>query len=380
MQTINIGMIGGGFMCKSHSNAYRTAQYIFTDIGARAHLSALCVRDGNKAPSIAERYGFNTFYTSLEALLANRDIDLFDVCVPAEYHKSVSLPIIGAGKNLLCEKPLALTVADAKEMLASAEEKGVRHFVGFNYRFMPAVRMAQKMIADGVIGHPRHMRVRYFQQSGADQDKLFETIRYVRTPNCGTLQEIGTHAIDQMRFLFGEISALGAMTATYTRERKSQSGDFRTVAVEDVASAIVSFQNGATGVLECSGAFWGQKNHLSWEIFCSEGTLTWDLESPNYLGIYIKNNSDYADGTTMVNVTGGNHPYAEYWWPGAHNLGWEHAQINMIAGILENLAGGNMAQPVATFLDGYRTAVIVDAVRESARTGNRIDLMSRYEF
>ena len=380
MKEIKVGIIGGGFMCKAHANGYKTSQYIFSELGIRAALEAVCVRSTDKAQALAEKYGFANAYAGVDALLAAGNVDLYDICVPAETHRQVALDVIAAGKPVLCEKPLALGAEDAREMLLAAQRQGIQHYVGFNYRFLPAVRMARDMIADGVLGSPRHMRVSYFQQNGADHEKLYENIRYVRTPKCGSLQEIGTHAIDQMRFLIGELKTVTAMTTTFTTERNTAAGERVAVSNEDMAAALVTFENGTTGVLECSGAYWGKKNQLSWEIFCTEGSVTWNLENPNYLGIYVKNNPQYSDGVCMVNVTGNGYPYGEVWWPGSHNLGWEHGHVNMIAGVLENLAAQEERQPVATFLDGYRTAVIVDSIRESSGTGQKIELSKRFSL
>jgi predicted dehydrogenase len=379
MKEINIGIIGGGFMCRAHANGYKTARYIFSDLGVRANLQAICMRSEEKAKVIAEKYGFASAYASVDALLAAGNIDLYDICVPAQSHKTIALDVITAGKTVLCEKPLALCPEDAREMYLAARSRGIDGYVGFNYRFMPAVMMARSMIAGEVLGSPRHMRVSYFQQNGADSGKFYENIRYVNTPGCGSLQEIGTHAIDQMRFLIGELQTVSAITTTFTPERQTISGERVKVTNEDMAAAIVTFDNGVTGVLECSGAYWGKKNQLSWEIFCSEGAMFWNLENPNYLGVYKKDCSKYTDGVSMVNVTGGDYPYGKYWWPGSHNLGWEHGTINMVAGVLENMAAGKHLQPVATFCDGYKTAVIVDAIRRSAKTGKRIDLFSKFE-
>lgn len=380
MRDIRVGIVGGGFMCKAHVNGYLTARYMFPNLNARAVLEAICVRTPGKARLMAERYGFSSAYESVCKLLADDRIDLYDICIPAESHGEAVFPIIEAGKTVLCEKPLSLHAAEAKQMVLTAKARGIQNYVGFNYRFMPAVRMARNMLEEGVLGRVRHMRVSYFQQNGADSDKQFEQIRYIRTPDCGSLQEIGTHAIDQMRFLVGELCTVSAITANFTPERKTEDGKLVSSANEDMAAAVVTFENGVTGSLECSGAYFGKKNQLSWEIFCSKGSVSWNLENPNYLGVYQKDSSIYTDGVAMVNVTGGDYPYAANWWPGAHNLGWEHGHINMIAGILENMAAGAPVQPVATFLDGYRASVIVEAIRESSRTGKRIDLTARYQI
>lgn len=378
MKQINVGVIGGGFMCKAHSNAYKTSRYIFSDLGVRAGLEAICVRKDDRAAALEEKFEFKKHYINIDDILNDENIDLFDICVPAETHAEVFEKVIEKAKPVLCEKPLALNSGDALKMLKAAEKAGVNNYVGFNYRFLPAVRAAREMLAGGELGAVRHARVSYFQPTGADVDKFYENCRYVRTPGCGSLQEIGTHAIDQLRFLIGEFKTVSAMTSIYTPTRKTAEGETLAVTNEDAAAALITFECGATGVLECSSSFWGTKNRLSWEIFCTEGTVTWNLENPNYLNIYKKGRTGFDDGFITVNVTGGDFPYGKYWWPGSHNLGWEHGQINMIAGILENEAAGRRVQPVATFKDGYRAAAIVDAIRKSSKTGEKIVLTDEF--
>ena len=379
MRELKVAVIGGGFMCKAHVNGYRTARYIFPELGVRAKLAAICVRDEEKARSLARNYEFTRAYADLDALLQDRSIDLYDVCVPAQAHTQTVLKVLKAGKTVLCEKPLALHTEEAKRMLLTARSNGVSGFTGFNYRFFPAVMLARQMLLKKELDTLRHMRVSYFQQNGADENRRFDTLRYACTPDCGSLQEIGTHAIDQMRFLAGEMESISAMTKTFVPNRTDTRGQQRTVENEDMGAALVRFVSGATGVLECSGAYWGRKNRLAWEIYCSEGSLFWNLEEPNYLGICKKSDCVEADGICKVNVTGGTYPYGNNWWPGGHNLGWEHGQVNMLAAVLQNISENNLTQPVATFQDGYRTAVIVEAIRASSRTGRTIEVLPLFE-
>ena len=369
MKNLNVAVIGGGFMCKAHVNGYRTARYIFSDLGVRAELAAVCVRDEGKAQALMQKYEFSRGYTDLDALMQDGSIDIYDVCTPAQTHAQIVQKLLPAGKTILCEKPLALHSNEAEAMLAGARRFGTTGYTCFNYRFFPAVLLARQMLKENALGTLRHMRVSYFQQSGADEARYFDTLRYACTPDCGSLQEIGTHAIDQMRFLAGELESVSAMTKIFVPRRPDAQGGMHAAVNEDMGAALVQFMSGATGVLECSGAYWGRKNRLAWEIYCSEGSLFWNLEEPNILGICRKS---AEDGICRVNVTGGGYPFAGRWWPGAHNLGWEHGQVNMLASVLQNTAQNDSVQPVATFLDGYRAAVIVDAIRDSARSGRRV--------
>ncbi len=379
-QRIGIGMIGTGFMCKAHTNAYRTIPYVCGDAQYRPELAALCGRDLEKTREKAALYGYRTAYSGWSEMLRDPSVDVVDVCSTDQTHAPAVLDAIRAGKNVLCEKPLALSAEQAGEMYRAARDAGIVHMVSFNYRFLPAVRLAYLLIRDGVIGEPRHMRVKYYQQGGADGEQPIEDTWYARPPKSGVLQGIGTHAIDQARFLLGEIASLSAVAGTYVKTRPDRSGGRVPVEVEESAEAAVQFAGGATGIVECSCVAWGRKNQLAWEIYGSRGSLSFDLESPNYLNIYLEKENSLRDGFAAVNVTGAKYPFMQYWWPEGHNLGWEHAHINLLAHYLDCVARRERPDPLgATFEDGYRAAVIVDAIRESARGGNRIDLLPRYE-
>lgn len=380
-KTIGIGLLGTGFMCKAHSNAYKTIPYMFNNAVHVPELVEIGGSSNEKAQAAAERYGFASYSEGWEHMIKNPDINTIDICTPDKYHVQPALDAILAGKNVICEKPLALSGAEAAKLVSAAEKAGVLTMTGFNYRFIPAVRLAYELLRQGILGEIYHMNVRYFQAGGADPDQLFEDTWYARPPKCGVLQGIGTHAIDQARFLAGEVKSLSALATTHVKTRKTKEGGSAKVDIEDSARAIVEFESGATGAIECSCMAWGRRNQLAWEINGSKGSVSFDLEEPCYLNVFLKEASDkYVSGFTRVNVTLPDHPFMDIWWPAGHNTGWEHAHINMIAHFLDCVAEGKPVAPLgATFTDGFKAAVIVDSIRESSRTGQRIDISSAYK-
>jgi predicted dehydrogenase len=377
---IRVGVLGGGFIAKAHTNGYKTIPYMFSDFGIEPVLASIVEANGELAQKASERYGYESCYADWNAMLSGADIDLVDVCLPDALHVQAAKDAIEAGKAILLEKPMSLNRQDAAMLTKLAAEKGVVNMVCFNYRFIPAVRFAYELIQKGAIGKLYHMRVGYYQEGGRNPDQLYEDTWYARPPKSGVLQGIGTHAIDQARFLMGEIVSLSAEATTHNEERKSKNGGTVKVDVEDSARAVVRFESGASGTIECSCVATGHRNGLEWEINGSKGSLKFNLEEPSYLKVYLVESVDsLVSGFTNVNVNLPGHPYMDVWWPAGHNIGWEHGHINMIAHMLECVAGKkNVAPLAATFADGCKTEAIVDCIRESSRAGKRIDMKAIY--
>ncbi|MDR3336440.1 MAG: Gfo/Idh/MocA family oxidoreductase [Treponema sp.] len=371
---IGVGMVGTGFMCKAHSNAYKTIPYMFQPEYEIALAEIGGTSDGS-ASAGAKRYGFEKSSIGWKELINNPDVSLVDVCTPDHFHIQPVLDAIEKGKHVLCEKPIALNAEDAAKMLKAAKKAGVVHASSFNYRFMAPVRLAYEMIRQGVIGTIYHMYVHYFQEGGANPENLYENTWYARPPHSGILQGIGTHAIDQARFLAGEIATVTGIASIDVKQRPGQEGGKKTVKIEDSARALVEFESGATGVIECSAMAWGRRNQLYWEIYGSKGSLIFDLEEPNYLKVYLAEwNGKSASGFMNINVNLPGHPFTDIWWPGGHNTGWEHGHINMIAHLLSCINSGEKVEPLgATFEDGFKSAAMVDAIRLSSKEERRID-------
>jgi len=246
----------------------------------------------------------------------------------------------------------------------------------FNYRFMPAVRLAKDLIAAGEVGTVYHMRVNYLQMAGHDPSISPDEAWYSAWPHSGGLQGIGSHAIDQCRFLVGEIKSLAATVRAFHPERARPSAGCPAVTADEGAAAVLEFENGALGVLESSVVATGRKNYLSWEINGSKGSLRWDLEHPNSLFACLESAGRPAlQGFAEISVTEHDHPYVAPWWPHGHNLGWEHGHIIEKFHFLDAVARGGPMHPCnATFEDGYRVAVIIDAMRRSSDSGQRIEI------
>jgi predicted dehydrogenase len=373
-RTVGIGMLGYGFMGKVHTNAYLKIPYSFATPAAYPELVAICGRNAARAADAAARLRYRGYYTDWAQMVRDADVDIFDNVTPDNQHCAPSIAAAEAGKHVICEKPLAMTVRDAAAMLEAAERAGVKHMCCFNYRFFPAVRLARELIDQGAIGKVYHFRGRYLQEPGHNPQAPLEDAWYASGTKSGILLGIGSHLIDMARFLLGEIVALSGLTRTYNTTRLSRAGVQETVAADEGNLALVEFASGATGTLESSGVATGHRNQHTWEINGSQGSLAWDLEDPNHLQVFIDGGPLPAvRGFTNVSVTDPGHPLGVVYLPVGHNAGWEYGHVHALHHFVDCVANDKPVAPYgATFEDGYRCQVIMDAIVRSSSSGQRI--------
>jgi predicted dehydrogenase len=359
---VGVGMLGYGFMGKAHSNALRTLPYIDWHSRVRPELVAIAGRTEERVREAATRYGFLGYYTDWRGLVADQRISIFDNAASDPAHVDPTLAAIAAGKHVVCEKPLAHSVADARRMWEAAERAGVKHLCCYNYRFVPAVRLARDMLRRGELGDVYQARFRYSQDW--------------RPPSPGG-SGLDCHAIDLARFLVGEITSVSALfTNPVTLPEQRRGGAVSGPA--DVMASLVCFANGATGTIDASACAPSRRNLLAWEINCARGTLVWNLERLNELQVTAARDSgDTVDGLLDVLVCEPGHPYMDLWWPSGHVLGWEHAHINMFAHFLRCVGEDRSVGPDgASFMDGYRATLISEAMFSAATTGRRVDIVA----
>jgi predicted dehydrogenase len=376
---VGVGMLGYRFMGRAHSNAYHRMPMFFWPPAARPRLVAMCGRTGPAVEEAAMRLGYEGYYTTLEEMLADPRIALFDNCASPDAHAAPTLAAIQAGKHVLCEKPLATTAADAHKMWQAARAAGVVHMTGFNYRLVPAVRFVRDLIDQGTIGQIYSFRGCYLQEGGDNPDRPW-TWRSDRSKGgYGAIGDIGVHIIDLARFLVGEITALTAMTQTFVKERPmpDRPGEMGKVTVDDVFVSTVAFANGAIGTIEASKVATGRKNQNTFEINGSKASVVFDLERLNELQIYLKEGTpDGLQGFSTVSITERNHPFYQFWWPHGHIIGWEHSFVHEVNVLLRAIVLGEPVSPyAATFEDGYRALAVGEAALKSAESGRRIEMI-----
>lgn len=376
IKEVRMGLLGCGFMGKCHTNAYKKIPYIYPQAGFAPRLLVLCDQNHQIVEQEAARYGYEEFTTDWHEMIDDPRVDVVDNCGPDPVHPEPSIAALEAGKHVICEKPMAVSVEDARRMRDAAQKAPAKSMCTFNYRFLPAVRLAKDMIDSGQLGTIYHVRVNYLQMAGHDPSLPPHRAWYAAWPHSGGLQGIGSHAIDQCRFLVGEIKSVSALVRTFNPDRAIASAADPNVTADEGTAAVLDFENGAVGVLESSVVATGRRNFLSWEINASKGSLKWDLEHPNSLfACLVGPEGQSRLGFTEISVTEADHPHVAPWWPHGHNIGWEHCHIIEKFHFLDAVANEKEVSPDnATFEDGYRVAAVIDAMRRSSDLGARIDL------
>jgi predicted dehydrogenase len=376
-QVIGIGMLGSGRMARAHSLAYNRLRDTRWPPDILPRLVAVCGRNEAKLQAAAQRFGYAGYYFDWEDLIADPDVQVIDNSTQPYMHPAASIAALQAGKHVICEKPLAPTMEEARAMRDAALASGLVHMVGFNHRFVPALRLAQELIRKGALGDIHLFRAQYLQEFRRDPLlPAFPGLPEYR--GRGSLNNIGSHIIDMSRFLIGEIAAVSGKALAHIGRRPSSTDLSRIVEVTDDDSFhfVAEFANGVTGVLEGSSVATGYKNYLAIEVNGSRGTVRFNLERMNELQVYtMDRETPEAMGFTDVLVTESNHPLIKHWWPRGHIIGWEANFVHELGHLLECVSAGRGVSPEgATFEDGYKAALIAEAVRESSRQGRRIEV------
>ncbi len=375
---VGVGMLGYAFMGKAHTNAFKKIPYMIYPPPAVPLLVAIAGRNQEAVEEAAKRYGYKGYYTDWRKMLENPRIQLFDNGGPNDAHAEPCIAAAKIGKHLLCEKPLARCAEEAKSMLDTAERAKVKHMVGFNYRFVPAIRQAYELIQSGALGRIYHFRAMYLQEwimPHYNVPKIWRLDK--KTAGSGALGDLGSHIIDLSRFLIGEVKSVSAMTKTFVNERPLLDGNGNAkVDVDDAFVACVEYENGVIGTLEASRFAGGRKNYQVFEINAEKGSVRFNLERLNELEVFwIGEKPKETEGFHDVLVTEGYHPWISNWWPHGHIIGWEHSFVHEITHLLDCIVNNTSVAPSgATFEDGYHTAVISDAILQSAVTKKQIDV------
>lgn len=375
---LGIGMLGYAFMGKAHTNAFKKLPYMMYPPVAIPKLVAICGRNAEATAAAAQRYGYQGYYTDWREMIKNPAIDVFDNGGPNDAHAEPTIAAAQAGKHVFCEKPLARTAEEAKTMLDAVEKAGVKHMVAFNYRFVPAIVQAKKLIESGALGRIFHFRAVYLQEWIIDPNfpKIWRLDKSVA--GSGALGDLGAHIIDLARFLVGEPKSVMGMTKTFIEERPlgDGSGKMGKIDVDDAFVSLFEFENGALGTLEASRFCQGRKNYNSLEINGENGTIQFNLERMNELNVFWANEEPKETrGFHNINVSESYHPYWENWWPQGHIIGWEHSFVHEFHHFFDAIVNKKPVAPWgADFVDGYRNAVICDAIVNSAQGKRQVDI------
>jgi predicted dehydrogenase len=366
-ETIGIGMVGHAFMGAVHSHAWRSVHRFF-DPPLVPRLAVLAGRDETRAKAAARRFGWADVETDWRKLIARDDVDLVDICTPGDTHAEIAIAALEAGKHVLCEKPLANSVAEAEAMAEAARkarERGVRAMVAFNYRRVPALAHARNLVASGALGEIRHVRSVYLQDWLSDPQAPMTWRLRKESAGSGALGDLGAHIVDAAQFVTGDvITGVSALTNTFVKRRPSEGGGMDEVTVDDTALFLARLSGGAVASFEATRFALGRKNAMRLEVNGSKASLAFDFESMNELQWYEGTGTEA--GFRRILVTEPEHPYVGVWWPPGHLLGYEHTFTNEVADLLDAVGAGTDPEP--SFDDGLRVQRVLHAVEESAAT------------
>lgn len=373
---LNIGIIGYGFMGRTHSNGYAQAPHFFK-LDRTPVLKVACGRDQEKLKAFASQWGYESTETDWRKVIERKDVDVVDICTPNNSHAEIAIAAAKAGKMILCEKPLAMNAEEGKRMVEAVEKANVPNMVWYNYRRVPAVTFAKRLIDEGKLGKIFHYRANFLQdwtisadlpQGGAGLWRLD-----VAAAGSGVSGDLLAHCIDTSLWLNGSIASLSAMTETFVKERKHViTGKVEKVGIDDACAFLCRFANGSLGLFESTRYARGHKALYTFEVNGEKASLKWDLHDLHRLQYFDHRDDGPLRGWRSIHVTDGDHPYMGNWWVPGLQIGYEHTFIHQVADFIEGLSSGKPAAP--TFRDAYETQVVLDGILASAKTGSWVDV------
>jgi predicted dehydrogenase len=370
-KTLNIGLIGGGFMGRTHSNGYLRIANFFPDLAYTPVLKAVCFRNETKLKAFAEQWGYESIETDWRKLIERPDIDAVDICTPNDTHAEIAIAAAKAGKMILCEKPLARDLVESAGMVEAIEKAGVKNTVWYNYRRLPAVTLAKQIIDSGKLGKIYHYRANFLQdwtinenlpQGGEGLWRMDAAVA-----GSGVLGDLLSHCIDTALWLNGGIKDVSAMTETFVKERMHQlTGKVQEVTIDDACSFLCHFNNGSLGLFESTRYARGHKALYTFEINGADASIRWDLHDLNRLEFFDNADESKLKGWRSIHITDGDHPYMDKWWVPGLGIGYEHSFVHQVADFLKSLETGEPCSP--TFREALDTQKVCQAVYDSAKS------------
>lgn len=370
-KVVRIGLIGCGFMGRTHSNGYNRVPNFFPDLQYQPVLQAVCSRREEKVKAFAEQWGFASYETDWRKLIARDDIDAVDICTPNHLHAEIAIAAAEAGKIVLTEKPLARNLDEAKQMVDAVSKAGVANTVWYNYRRLPAVTLAKKIVASGKLGRIFHYRANFLQDwtisadvpQGGDAAWRMD----VDVAGSGVTGDLLAHCIDTAMWLNGGITEVSAMTETFVKQRVHlDTGKMQNVGIDDACIFHCRFSNGSLGLFESTRYARGHKALNTFEINGEHASIRWDLHDLNRLEYFDNAADSDVKGWSSIHVTNGDHPYMDKWWVPGLGIGYEHSFVHQVADFMKSLETGESCQP--DFKNAYETQKVCEAVLESAKS------------
>ncbi|MFQ3190069.1 MAG: putative dehydrogenase [Paraglaciecola sp.] len=383
---LNIALIGTRFMGKAHTSAWSRVSSVF-DLDVQPVLKVVCGRDIETLQTFASRWGWEETSDDWRATIERDDIDIVDISLPTHMHAEVAIAAAKAGKHVFCEKPMSITIEEAQQMVEAAESAGIVNYINHNYRRMPAVMLARQLISEGRVGRIFHWRGTYQQDWIIDPEFPLTWHLQKEYAGSGPQGDLNSHSVDLAHFLVGDIDSVSCQTAQFINKRPiPDSGEASTfqagtasnqkglVTVEDASLMTVEFKSGALGSFEATRFAAGRKNHNSFEIYGSEGSLIFDLQRPNELEFFSRNDDAHIQGFRTILVTEALHPYIDKWWPPGHNIGYEHTFVHAAADFIEAIIQEKQIHP--NFADGLKTMKVLQTALQSSERRQNLKVVS----
>ena len=370
-KALNIGMVGYGFMGRTHSNAFAQAPHFF-ELDYKPVLKTICARDAENARAFAAQWGYESSVSDWRKLVDDTSIDLIDIASPNDTHMEIAIAAAQAGKMVMCEKPLGRNAAESRKMMEAVEKAGVANMVWYNYRRVPAVTLAKQLIDEGRLGKIFHYRAKFLQDWTISKDLpqggqgLWRLDAGVA--GSGVTGDLLAHCIDTAMWLNGGIAKVSGMTETFITERHHNiTGKTEKVGIDDASLFLARFDNGSLASFEATRYARGHKALYTFEINGEHASIIWDLHDLHRLQYFDHRDEGRTRGWRSLHISDGDHPYMSKWWVPGLQIGYEHTFIHQVADFIDGLASGKPAAP--TFRDAYATDLVTDAVLKSARTG-----------
>ena len=368
---LRIGLVGTGFMGRTHSNGYKRVGDFFPDLQYRPVLKAVCARREDKVKAFAEQWGYESFETDYKKLIARNDIDAVDICTPNDTHAEIAIAAINEGKMILCEKPLARNLEEAKKMVDAVEKSKVANTVWYNYRRIPAVTLAKQIVDSGKLGKIFHYRANFLQDwtINADLPQGGDGLwrMDIDAAGSGVTGDLLAHCIDTAIWINGKITDVSAVTETFIKERMHQlTGKVQKVGIDDACIFHCHFENGSLGLFESTRYARGHKALYTFEINGENASIRWNLHDLNRLDYFDYNDESIVRGWRSILVTDGDQPYMNRWWVPGLSIGYEHSFVHQAADFLKSLEEGKPCSP--TFRDALETQKVCEAVINSANS------------
>jgi predicted dehydrogenase len=368
--SLRIGLVGYGFMGRTHSNAYRQVSQFF-DLTRKPVLKAVCGRDPVKVEQFRDRWGYESAETDWRALIDRKDIDLIDIASPNDTHSEIAIAAAEAGKMVLCEKPLGRNLAEARAMVAAVERSSVPNMVWYNYRRVPAVTLAKTLIDEGRLGRVFHYRAKFLQDWTISSKVPLGGQALWRLDSdvagSGVTGDLLAHCIDTALWLNGPMQEVSAMTETFIKQRQSAlTGELQVVRIDDASAFLARFENGSLATFEATRYARGHKALYTFELNGENASIAWDLHDLHRLSYFEYDEESRLRGWRSIHITEGEHPYMKQWWVPGLQIGYEHTFIHQIADFLRSLE--EASTPAPSFRDALATEGVIAAVLESAHT------------